>query len=113
MKTNKNEELQSRREFFKSAAKAALPVLGAMIVASTPVLSASAAYCSGCKNDCTNGCRNGCHRSCGSSCGQGCRGTSHAYGPRGCETCKTYCSSCTGQCSGTCAGNCSVTSYTV
>ena len=28
---NPNEELQSRREFFKKAAKAALPVVGAVI----------------------------------------------------------------------------------
>jgi len=28
MENNKNEELQSRREFFKKAAKGALPILG-------------------------------------------------------------------------------------
>ena len=39
MKKNKNEELQSRREFFKKAAKGALPILGAIILASNPVLA--------------------------------------------------------------------------
>lgn len=112
-----NEELQSRREFFKKAAKSALPILAAVMMAGIPnVTSASnsGVYCGGCKNDCTNGCRTGCHRSCGSSCGLGCKGTSSAYGPRSiCETCKSYCTSCTGECSGTCSGSCSVSSYTV
>lgn len=115
-KNKKNEELQSRREFFKKAAKSALPILSAIVLVGAPAIVKAAetsVYCGGCKNDCTNGCRNGCHRSCGSSCGLGCRGTSSAYGPRGCETCRTYCSSCSGQCSGTCSGSCSVTSYTV
>ena len=31
MKHDKNEELQSRRQFFKKAAKGALPILGASI----------------------------------------------------------------------------------
>ena len=35
-KNKKNEELQSRREFFKQAAKGALPVLGAILLANTP-----------------------------------------------------------------------------
>ena len=36
MKTKKNEELQSRREFFKKAAKGALPILGAILLAGMP-----------------------------------------------------------------------------
>lgn len=34
-KNKNNEELQSRREFFKKAAKSALPILGAVVLAST------------------------------------------------------------------------------
>jgi hypothetical protein len=30
MKENKNKELQSRRDFFKKAAKSALPIIGAI-----------------------------------------------------------------------------------
>ena len=36
-KKNSNEELQSRREFFKKAAKAALPVVGAVVLSSLPI----------------------------------------------------------------------------
>ena len=41
--SKKNEELQSRREFFKQAAKAALPVVGAAIMASVPFVKSEAA----------------------------------------------------------------------
>ena len=36
-KNERNEELQSRREFFKKAAKGALPILGAMVLANAPL----------------------------------------------------------------------------
>ena len=35
-KNEKNEELQNRREFFKKAAKSALPILGAIVLAGSP-----------------------------------------------------------------------------
>ena len=38
----KNEELQTRREFFKKAAKGALPILGAIVLAGTPGILAVA-----------------------------------------------------------------------
>ena len=41
--SKKNEELQTRREFFKQAAKAALPVVGAAIMASVPFVKSEAA----------------------------------------------------------------------
>ena len=37
-KNEKNEELQSRREFFKKAAKGALPILAAVALAGTPAI---------------------------------------------------------------------------
>ena len=37
MDKGKSKELQSRREFFKSSAKAALPVIGAIIFGSMPI----------------------------------------------------------------------------
>ena len=79
MKTNKNEELQSRREFFKSAAKAALPIVGAVVLSQLPV-----------KMQAANGCNDGCSYSCSTSCQKDCRGYCH-YG------CKNTCS---GSCSG-------------
>jgi hypothetical protein len=43
MKQNgQDEELQSRRDFFKKAAQKALPILGAVVLASTPLLSHAA-----------------------------------------------------------------------
>lgn len=40
-KNGKNEELQSRREFFKRAAKGALPILAGAALLSSPILSES------------------------------------------------------------------------
>lgn len=37
-KNGKNEELQSRREFFKRAAKGALPILAGAALLSSPIL---------------------------------------------------------------------------
>ena len=71
MKKNKNEELQSRREFFKKAAKGALPILGAIILASNPVLAKAGETAMGCKY----GCSTGCYTACSGSCKNGCDGT--------------------------------------
>ncbi len=87
MKKNQNEELQSRREFFKKAAKGALPILGAIALANAPLLASaveSECNCTSCTASCSGGC---------SGCSGGCQGT---------------CSStCSGSCSGTCRGGCS------
>lgn len=71
---NKNEELQSRREFFKKAAQNVLPFLGA--VALSPLLTS----CdpddddgpSGCGNSCSGSCEDGCTNNCDSLCGGDC-----------------------------------------
>lgn len=69
---NHDEELQSRREFFKKAAKGALPILGAILLANTPVLSqASEKKPMGCSSD-------GCSATCSTSCHKECRGTCDA-----------------------------------
>lgn len=80
-KMKKNEELQSRREFFKKAAKGALPILGAVLLANVPVVSQAVESDSmSCKYMCQITCRGGCSGTCGGSC----RGT--------CLTgCKTSC----------------------
>lgn len=66
----KNEELQSRREFFKSAAKAALPVIGAFVLSQMPTVEAEADC--GCNNRCMNTCWNGCYQSCKARCQNEC-----------------------------------------
>lgn len=85
-----NEELQSRREFFKKAAKGVLPVLGAIALMNMPLLSqakeinTNAMGCNWCKETCTNVCT-----SCYGSCTGDCRGL-----------CQNGCKSCTGSCQG-------------
>lgn len=87
-KKERNEEIQSRREFFKKAAKGALPILGAVLLASSPIISKA-----------TESEPMGCH-SCSGTCKGGCYGT--CYG-----TCKGGCiGSCKGTCDGTCKGTC-------
>ena len=69
-----NEELQSRREFFKKAAKAALPVIGAVVLSQLPVTAqATPAGCSRygcgvCTNTCTGDCKGGCRYTCSGGC---------------------------------------------
>lgn len=88
-KNGKNEELQSRREFFKKAAKGALPILGAIVLANAPVIANAAeeapmgckygciAVCStsACQGTCAGGCRFTCTHGCGN---YGCKGNNKA-----------------------------------
>ena len=88
----KNEELQNRREFFKNAAKKALPIIGAIALANTPVLAHAMeedAEPSGCNYSCSGGCSGSCSGYCGYGCSGSCKG--------GCGGCKGACrSSCSG-----------------
>lgn len=84
--SKKNDELQSRREFFKQAAKAALPVVGAAILASVPFVKSEAA--TGCDYSCSGGCSRGCEGSCQAHCKDDCTGN------------------CSGWCKGSCGNNC-------
>ena len=84
-----NEELQSRREFFKEAARKALPVIGAIALASSPIIAnATEKVSMGCENGCSSGCKGGCS----GGCSGGCDGV------------------CKGGCSGSCSGSCSSSS---
>lgn len=79
-KNEKNEGLQSRREFFKKAAKGALPILGLAIVANVPMISnaAESEYCTcagDCKGACSGGCSTTCYNQCYSTCKNGCQYT--------------------------------------
>lgn len=81
----KKQELQSRRDFFKKAAKGVLPILGAVVLASSPLLSQAAEKapmgcdtCKGsCKGNCAYGCQGTCRGGCSTGCGGGCTGSCH------------------------------------
>ncbi len=87
MKSNKNEELKSRRDFFKKAAKSALPILGAVVLANSPLVSKATESMMSCNGSCSGSCKGACSSSCSGSCSGGCTG------------------SCTGSCKGTCASS--------
>lgn len=87
-KKNHNEELQSRREFFKKAAKGTLPILG--ILAFGPGIFSSCekdddgdgggndggggSGCSNCNGTCRSGCNATCRYKCSGGCKTGCLG---------------------------------------
>lgn len=119
-----NDELHSRREFFKKAAKQALPVFGFMMLGGSftacsdpkdDVLDefeeeedpGGGNTCTGCGSTCTSGCK-GTSKSttctgCGSTCSSGCKGTAKTV----CLDCSIMCaSSCAYGCKGACGGNC-------
>lgn len=74
----KKEELQSRREFFKKAAKAALPVVGAVVLSSLPVKEVQA-QTFGCGYTCIGGCKGYCEGSCKGSCEWHCTALQAGY----------------------------------
>lgn len=86
---NKKEEIQSRREFFKKAAKATLPILGAVVLSSLPIKQLQAGNCSTCTGGCFTGCTYSCDRTCNTTCKLGCY--------HGCKA------ACKGGCLGACA----------
>lgn len=100
-KNEKNEELQSRREFFKKAAKGALPILGAIVLANAPqILKATEEKPMGCNYGCAGacytqcyGCLQSCNRMCADNCNFNCKGA------------------CKGACMGTCSGSCTGMNY--
>ena len=85
MKSTKSEETQSRREFFKTAAKAALPVLGAVLLSQVAVAPALATtQCDGCSGACVNSCEGTCSGSCRGTCDASCQGTCEGSCRSGC-----------------------------
>lgn len=103
-KKGKNEELQSRREFFKKAAKGALPILGAIVLANAPVIAKASEETVGCKY-CSYYCSGGCQGTCKGSCRGGCDGGCDGY-------CKYSCpGSCKGSCSGSCQSGCTSSNF--
>ena len=95
----KKEELTSRREFFKKAAKASLPVIGAIILSNVPTIKSIAS--TGCDGNCKGGCDGSCKYFCDGGCKSGCEGSCSG----GCETTCRY------GCESTCKGHCDGSSY--
>lgn len=95
MEKNNKEGLQSRREFFKNAAKGALPILAAVALANAPAIAKAAETSpSNCNlNSCSFTCSGSCSGSCGGSCGMGCSGG-----------CRGGCGGCRGACQASCSG---------
>ena len=87
-----NKETQSRREFFKEAARKALPILGAVVLISNPVIAKTVEKeISGCED---------CWGNCDGSCYSTCKGTCEGSCLKGCKT------SCYGTCDSTCTAGC-------
>lgn len=115
--SKKIEELQSRREFFKQAAKKALPIIGAIVLANVPLLSHAAEKditgCEGCNSNCRSGCKTSCHMGCGNGCYVNCKAHTSSHGGSGCEYCSHLCNGCKGECNNTCSGSCVANNYTL
>lgn len=92
-----NNEFQNRRDFFKEAAKKALPIIGAVALLSNPVIAKAVENeplgCSelSCYQGCYGGCK-GCRYSCEGTCSGGCK-----------DTCQTTCKD---TCQGSCKARC-------
>ena len=89
-----NEELQNRREFFKKAAKGALPILATVALSGIPAIAKSAEETPmGCRYGCSSGCHGTCYGACQGGCLQGCY------------------TGCRNTCSGSCSGGCARSAY--
>ena len=94
----KKENAQSRREFFKNAAKNVLPILGITLLANIPMTIHATETPMGC-----NGCAGKCMASCKGTCNGGCKGSCKYDCTGGCKTgCRNTCkNTCSGRCTGT------------
>lgn len=91
MEDDKQEKLQTRREFFRNAAKAVLPIIGAAAL-SSGIVKAADKIPMGCEHTCSGACRDNCHYACVDTCRGGCGGTCSGK--------------CEGGCKFTCSGSC-------
>lgn len=92
-----NEELQSRREFFKKAAKATLPVVAAIALVGSPIIANADEVKTGCDNSCSTSCKGDCKGSCQTNCAT--------------DGCGSTCSGkCRGKCDSLCQDSCAKSS---
>lgn len=106
MENSNNNETQSRRQFFKEAAKKALPILGTVALKDNSMIAQTIQKVS---TDCNHSsCSNTCKTTCETMCGKSCIG----YCRSGCDdycagSCKEGCAvGCKGGCNGSCEGSC-------
>ncbi|MBR0182489.1 MAG: Cys-Xaa-Xaa-Xaa repeat radical SAM target protein [Bacteroidaceae bacterium] len=71
MEKNNKEELSSRRDFFKSAAKGILPILGGIVLVNASAVAKAAETPMGCSYTCSGTCQG----TCGGTCRNGCQST--------------------------------------
>ena len=132
-KKKENDEILSRREFFRHATKKVLPLVGA-IVLSNPIIEAAITEtpstscrtgCAGqcvdncrgtCRYTCTGGCEGHCKWNCQNTCYNGCNttctGTNTGYSTsietgssNNSNNSNGSCSDCSGSCKGSCSGS--------
>ena len=96
MKENQNEEVHSRREFFKKAARSILPAIAVIALANSPVLAKASEVAMGCDSYCSGTCKGACSTTCTGTCKAGCGGCG---------------STCAGKCQGKCDGVCRSSCY--
>ena len=124
MKNKENEELESRRQFFRQTVKRTLPILGAILLSNSQLIGAihkiepnkkekptdcesgCVFSCSGsCTNTCLESCILGCKDSCSSMCRDSCNGSCK-------DTCSGACKEdCMSTCKYTCSNSCSSSNY--
>lgn len=98
---NRKDELLSRRDFFRYTAKFALPVVGTIILSSTPIIANAVNRTPmGCirtfYGECKNACKGGCQYTCTGTCNMKCVDT---CSDKCVNTCKTLCAiGCTNGC---------------
>lgn len=102
---NYNDELHSRREFFKKAARGILPIISAIVLGSgTQLVKAMQRTPTGCESACFKSCdfvcTETCERTCTGFCTAACNGSCTS-------TCQGRCrDDCSGKCTTTCFGSC-------
>lgn len=84
-KKKQNEELQSRREFFKEAAKKTLPVLAFTMLSSSILTSCEKDNYRNGGTGGSGGCNDGCSHSCSGSCNDTCSGSCESNCAWGCS----------------------------
>ena len=95
----KQNELQTRREFFKKAAKNTLPILSTMLFVCAPtIMKAKEVAPQWCRFGCAGFCAGQCYATCFGSCYTTCSGCV--------GFCKVQCIGCTGTCHATCLNAC-------
>lgn len=75
-----SKEIQTRREFFKNAARKSLPIMGVILLSATPfrINASTSSDCASnsCTNSCKGNCTKWCNGTCLTSCSDNCKGSS-------------------------------------